>query len=422
VTVEGLTTMATRRPFRALQQAGFRRYYLGQVVSSSGTFMQSTALGWLVLQETGSAAKLGLVIAAGSLPTLLIGPWGGPLADRANRRVLLLCTQTTFGLLATALWVAAAAHEASLAVVITISVAGGIVQVADSPARQAFVADLVPPEDLASAVSLNGVVVNSSRVVGPAVAGILIATVGTTPCFAVNAISYVAVVVALLTIHPRPVARVTSQDGVRAGLRYAASRQQLWLPLAMMSLIGLVAFNFAVVLPVLAERVFHGSGGTYGLLSTMLGIGAITGSLSVGLFRHPRRVYLAAAACAFGAGLAGVALAPNVISAAVLLALTGAAAFCFVTMTSTTLQLHSASEYRGRIMALFGFVYLGTTPIGSLIAGWITGAAGARATLLAGAGACLLAGIGGFAFRSGPNPDAALTDLALATCAENGPR
>jgi MFS family permease len=292
--------MATRQPFRALHQAGFRRFYLGQIVSSSGTFMQSTALGWLVLQETGSAAKLGLVIAAGSLPTLVIGPWGGPLADRANRRVLLLCTQTAFGLLATALWVAAAAHVASLPVVIAISLAGGIVQVADSPARQAFVAELVPPEDLASAVSLNGVVVNSSRVVGPAVAGILIATVGTTPCFAVNAISYVAVVVALLTIHPRPAPRVTRHGGVRAGLRYAASRHQLWLPLAMMSLIGLVAFNFVVVLPVLAERVFD-----LRIVVDLLGIGSITGSLSVGLIRHPRRIYLAAAACAFGAGLAG---------------------------------------------------------------------------------------------------------------------
>ena len=170
-----------------------------------------------------------------------------------------------------------------------IVVAGGIVQIADSPARQAFIGSLVMPEDLSSAVSLSGVVMNSARVVGPAVAGVLIVTIGTTACFAVNALSYLAVIAALVMLRPlRPGPRRRAAGGVREGLRYAASRQQLWLPLVMTSLVGLLAFNFPVILPVLASRTFGGNGGTYGLLSTMLSVGSVAGSLGVGLIRHPR--------------------------------------------------------------------------------------------------------------------------------------
>ncbi len=265
--------------FRALRSKPFRLYFAGQVASASGTFLQATAIGWLVFRLTGSATSLGLVLAAGGVPSLLLGPWGGSLADRVDLRKLLIGTQVAFGLLAVALWVLAAAGSASVAVIVALNVAGGFVQIADSPARQAFVSSLVPPDDLASAVSLNGVVVNSARVVGPAVAGALIVTVGTTPCFAVNAVSYAAVIVALIAIKPLSGARShrPSAGGVRDGLRYARSRQQLWLPLAMMSIVGLLAFNFAVVLPVFASKTFHGSGGTYGLLTTMLSVGSIAG-------------------------------------------------------------------------------------------------------------------------------------------------
>lgn len=168
--------------FRAVHSKMFRRYFIGQVASASGTFVQQTAIGWLVLQLTGSASDLGLVLAAGGIPSLLLGPFGGTLADRLDNRRLLLITQTLFGLLAAALWVAAVAGHASVALIVAINVAGGFVQIVDSPARQAFVSQLVPPEDLGSAISLNGVVMNSARVVGPAVAGLLIVTVGTTPC------------------------------------------------------------------------------------------------------------------------------------------------------------------------------------------------------------------------------------------------
>jgi MFS family permease len=385
-------TASGRGAFRALRATPFRLYFAGQVASASGTFLQQTAIGWLVLQITGSAASLGLVLAAGGLPTLLFGPWGGTIVDRVNLRYLIIGTQTAAGLLAAGLWAATATGSKSLALIVTVNLVGGFVQVVDSPARQTFVSALVPPEDLSSAISLNGVIMNSARVVGPAIAGLIIVTAGTTPCFAINAVSYLAVVVALLFIRPlgTPLGG-RAAGGVREGLRYAGTHQQLWLPLAMMSLVGLLAFNFGVILPVLARTTFHGSGGTYGLLSTMLSIGSVAGSFAVGLIPHPRRVYLLGAVLAFGATLAGTALAPNVLLACVLLLLTGAAAFSFVTLASTALQLHADPAYRGRIMALWVFVYLGTTPIGSVLTGWIISAAGPRAALGVGALACLIA-------------------------------
>jgi MFS family permease len=403
-----------RGSFRALRSPPFRLYFAGQVVSASGTFLQQTAIGWLVLKLTGSASSLGLVLAAGGLPSLILGPWGGSIADRVDLRKLLIVTQAVFGVLAGLLWVLAAEGSASVGLIVVINVIGGFVQIVDSPSRQAFVSQLVPSGDLASAVSLNGVVMNTARVVGPALAGVLIVTVGTTPCFAVNAVSYLAVVAALLFVRPLHQAQGRSKPrkgGVRAGLRYARGRQQLWLPLVMMALVGLLAFNFGVVLPVLAKKTFHGSGGTYGLLSTMLSVGSIAGSLGVGFIHHPRRPYLVATSLAFGVCLAATAAAPTVAWACVALVLTGAGAFSFVTLASTTLQLHSSASYRGRVMALWVFVYLGTTPIGSILSGWIISAGGPRAALFVGAGSCLVAA--GIASRvhTPPDPDAALTDL-----------
>jgi MFS family permease len=402
------------RSFRALRSRPFRVYFGGQVVSASGSFLQQTAIGWLVLELTRSASDLGLVLAVGGVPSLLLGPWGGAIADRVDLRKLLIVTQTLYCLLAALLWALAVAGAVSVAALVAIGVAGGVVQIADSPARQSFFSRLVPPDDLASAVSLNGVVVNSARVVGPALAGVLIVTVGTTVCFGLNALSYLAVIGALLVIRPLASSGPVppGRRGVKDGLRYAMGRQQLWLPLLMMSVVGLLAFNFGVILPVLAKDTFHGGGGTYGLLNTMLSIGAVVGSLAVGLVHHPRRQYLQAGALGFGVMLAATALAPGVAVACATLLLTGVAAFCFVTLCSTTLQLHSSAAFRGRIMALWVFVYLGTTPIGSIITGWITEAGGPRTALWVGSGSCLVAATLAAFVHTPPNPDAALTDLA----------
>src|ERR1700683_4684609 len=220
------TAAKGRSTFRALRSRPFRLYFGGQVVSASGSFLQQTAIGWLVLELTGSPRDLGLVLASGGIPSLLLGPWGGAVADRVDLRKLLIVTQTLYCLLAALLWALALAGAASVAALVAIGVAGGVVPVAASPARQALVSRLVATDDLASAVSLNGVVVNSARVVGPALAGVLIVTVGTTPCFAINALSYLAVIAALIAIRPLTgsAKKRKAAGGVLDGLKYARGR------------------------------------------------------------------------------------------------------------------------------------------------------------------------------------------------------
>jgi predicted MFS family arabinose efflux permease len=399
-----------RSSFRALRSKPFSIFFAGQAISASGTFVQQTAIGWLVLKLTGSASDLGLVLAAGGIPNLLLGPWGGTVADRVNIRKLLIVTETTYGVLAAALWLVALEGNATVPAIVVISVLSGFVQIVDSPARQAFVSQLVKPEDLSSAVSLNGVVMNSSRVVGPAIAGVLIVTLGTTPCFLVNAASYIGVVGALLILRPLSTAARAAKhtDSVRAGLHYARGHQQLWLPLVMMALVGLLAFNFTVILPVLAKDTFHGDGGTYGLFSTVLSVGSVAGSLLVGVVPHPKRKYLMVASIAFGVWLIATAAAPSVVVVCITLAGTGAAAFAFVTLCSTSLQLHASPAYRGRILALWVFVYIGTTPIGTIITGQVTSALGPRAALLVGAASCLVAGGLASLVHTPPRPDPTL--------------
>ncbi|RMI28906.1 MFS transporter [Nocardia stercoris] len=392
--------------FRALRAQPFRWYFAGQIASASGTFVQATAIGWMVLQLTGSPSALGLVLATGGIPPLLLGPWGGVLVDRFDLRRLLIGTQAISAALALALWIPAVLGTVSVPLVVAVMLLGGVVQIVDAPARQAIVGRLVPPGDLSSAVSLNGVVMNGARVVGPAIAGVLIATVGTTPCFAINAVSYVAVIAVLFLVRPiDDIAGGHSPGGLAEALRYARSRQQLWLPLAMMGLVGLLSFNFPVVLPVLAERTFHAGGGGYGLLSTVLSVGSVVGSLGVGLIRHPRRIYLVAAATAFGFCLAATAVAPNATTACLALVATGVSGFCFVTLASTAIQLHADPRYRGRIMALWVFVFLGTTPIGSILTGWICDTTGPRAALLVAAAAALIAAAAAAAVHTPPHPD-----------------
>jgi MFS family permease len=199
---------------------------------------------------------------------------------------------------------------------------------------------------------------------------------------------------------------------VSDAIRYVRRHQQLYLPLTMISVVGLVAFNFNVVLPLLAKDTFHGGGGTYGLLSTVLSVGAVAGSLAVGVIGHPRRVYLLAAALAFAGCLTFAAAAPNLPMESVALLLSGFAGYVLVTMASTALQLHADPAFRGRVMALWVFVYLGTTPIGNIASGWLSAAAGPRAVLLAGAGSCVVAAVMASRVHTPPDVDAQLPAAA----------
>jgi MFS family permease len=382
--------------FAALRVRDFRLYFVGQAVSLVGTWMQSVALSWLVLELTHSGTMIGLVVAAQFLPVLLFGAYGGLLADRVEKRRLLQATQTTLGLLALLLGLLSVTHTVRLWMIFAIGATLGFAIAADAPTRQAFVVEMVGEERVRNAVSLNSVLTNAARMVGPAIAGGLIATVGVGICFLVNAASFVAVLIALAAMRPgalHPTAVVERGPGqLRAGLRYVRRTTGLWVPLSMMALIGTLAYEFQVVLPLLARYTLHGGADTFGFLTSAMGAGAVVGGLLIAAFGITGILPLTCAALAFGVAILAAALAPSLASELPLLALMGAASTAFVATGNSTLQLASDPSFRGRVMALWSVTFQGSTPIGGPIIGAVSEQWGPRLGLGLGACACLLAG------------------------------
>jgi len=381
--------------FAALRTANYRRYFAGQSLSMVGTWMQTVAQGWLVLELTGSGTALGLVAAAQFLPVLLLAPYGGLLADRWDKRRLLVATQTAFGLLALTLGVLVVTGAVRLWMVIVLAALFGLVNACDSPARQAFALEMVGPDRLRNAVTLNSVLVNAARALGPSLAGLLIATTGTGVCFLVNAASYVAVLLALGRMDSealRPSEPAGREPGqVRDGLRYVGRTPDLLVPLLMLAVVGTLAYEFSVVLPLLARDTFDGGPETYGILTSAMGAGAIVGGLlAAGRAGHGLR-RLSAAAAAFGGTILAAALAPTLTLEVLALAAVGAASVTFLATGNSTLQLESDARYRGRVMALWAMAFLGSTPIGAPLVGAVSEHLSPRGALAMGAVACLAA-------------------------------
>ncbi len=377
-----------------LESVNYRRYLIGQIISMAGTWMQSIALGWLVVLLTGSGTALGLVIACQFLPVLLFAPLGGLVVDRLDTRRVLVLTQTAAGLLAGVLGVLTVTHVIQLWMVFALAFALGLVTCVDNPARQTFVLELVGPDTLSNAITLNSVTVNAARVVGPAIAGVVIALVGVGPCFLINAASYIAVIVALLLIrrrdmYPRPVV-VRAKGQVRDGFRYVRATPGLRGPLVLMAVVGTLAYEFTVSLPLFARYTFHGSAATLSLFSGAMGVGAVIGGLVTASRSRSGLGPLTRVTVAFGLLIALVAIAPNEVLATAGLVLVGAASISFLAVGNTTLQLAADSTMRGRVMALWTMALLGSTPIGGPIIGWIGQHAGPRWSLATGAAACLL--------------------------------
>ena len=366
--------------------------------------MQTVAQGWLVLELTGSGTALGLVAAAQFLPILALAPYGGLLADRLDKRRLLMATQAALGVMALTLAVLVLTGAVQLWMVVGLALLLGLVTACDNPVRQAFAQEMVGPEELRNAVSLNSVLVNAARAIGPAVAGILIATVGTGVCFAVNAVSYAAVLVALGGMDRgalRPSAPAPREPRqVREGVAYVRRTPDLLVPLIMLALVGTLAYEFSVVLPLLAAGPFDGGAETYGLLTSAMGAGAIVGGLVVAGHGRTGLRPLTVAAAVFGVAILGAAAAPTLPVALVAMALVGAASITFLATGNTTLQLTSEPRFRGRVMALWTMAFLGSTPIGAPIVGAISEHASPRVGLLLGGLACLAAaGVGAAALR-----------------------
>lgn len=379
---------ALRPALRSFAVRNYRRYFIGQLVSLSGTWMQVVAEMWLVLQLTHSGVAVGVAAALQFSPMLLVGAWGGLLADRFDKRRLLIVTQTAMALPALGLLALTAAHAIALWMLYLLIFARGAVNAADNPARQAFLVELVGPERLVNAVSLGSALVNGARTIGPALAGVVIATLGVEPCFALNALSFAAMILALRGMDPAalrsapPAAREPGQ--VRDGLRYVRATPQLWIPLALMALVGTFTFNFQVLLPLLASFGFHGGAGLYATFTTAMGLGAIAGAIANGARSRVRPALLAGAAAAFGTLVLATAAAPSAALTALALVPVGAASVVFAASVNSFLQLAVAPHMRGRVMALYSVVFLGSTPIGGPLMGWIAGGAGPRTALALG--------------------------------------
>ncbi|WP_197084829.1 MFS transporter [Saccharothrix sp. ST-888] len=373
--------------FSSLRIRNYRYYFAGQVVSNTGTWMQRIAQDWLVLSLTGSPFAVGVTTAMQFLPMLLFGIYGGVLADRMPKRRLLVVTQGVMGLLAAGLAVMTVSGTVTPYYVYAFALLLGLVTVVDNPTRQAFVSEMVGPKDLANAVSLNAANFQTARLVGPAVAGLLIAAVGSGWAFAVNALSFVAVIGGLLAMRGselRPVAPIAREKGqLREGLRYVKERPELLWPMVLAGFIGTFGFNFATVLSGFAYDVFKVGAGEYGLLNTGMAVGSLVGALLAARRGAPRLRRLVLAALLFGALEVLAAFAPGYWTFAALLPLIGVFGLTFNTSVNSMLQLATEPEMRGRVMGLLVLVFTGGTPIGAPLVGWVTAAYGPRLGLLA---------------------------------------
>ncbi len=366
---------ALRRTFASARLSrNFRLFLSGQFVSAIGTWINFTASGWLVWRLTHSGSALGVNSALAFGPMLILGAWGGVLADRFNKRKILISTQSAFAVLALVMATLIAAHVIELWMVYTLSVFTGLVIAIDNPARQSFYVEMVGEAELTNAVSLNSAAFTGARVIGPAIAGVVIATAGMALCFGLDAVSYLFVLGALVAMRPRELYAQPRSSRDRghlvAGLRYVWGTDELRRPLIVLAIMFTFVFQWQVLMPLLAEVTFNAGPREFGLLSAAAGVGAFIGAITTAnRNRDPglRRM-------GFFAGLVGVtmlfvSISPTLPLAMLAMAPVGFAAMCFMITGNTMLQLNAKPQARGRVMALYGIVFLGSTPFGAPIAG-----------------------------------------------------
>jgi MFS family permease len=392
------------RTFASLRVRNFRYYFAGQSLSLIGTWMQSVTQSWLVYTWTHSGFQVGLIVALQTLPILLLGPLGGTIADRFGKYRVLFYTQALAGVQALVLAVLTLTGTLHLWELYLVALSLGLINAVDNPTRQTFVAEMVGTDHLRNAVTLNSVMVNVARAIGPAIAGVLIASVGSGWCFLINALSFGFVLLSLHAIHtdeltlaPRA-PRLRGQ--VREGFRYVGRTPLLRDALLMMALIGCLTYEFQTTLPLLAGNTFHGDSRTYGFLTACMGIGAVVGGLIAAGRRGYGQKRLVATATVFGLAVVAAALAPTLGVAAVVLLLVGACSVTFLSLGNATLQLGSEPSMRGRVMSLWSVAFLGSTPIGGPVVGLVGGSLGARYALgLGGIAALVAAAYGRVALR-----------------------
>jgi MFS family permease len=393
-----------KNTFSSLDIRNYRLFFIGQAISLSGTWMQSIAQGLLVLKLTNSGTMLGLITALQFLPILLFGSMSGFIVDRFPKQKILLTTQIAAGILALILGILVWTHVVQLWMVGILAFSLGLVNMIDNPTRNTFVPEMVGKENMTNAITLNSWEINLARVIGPSIAGILVATVGLAICFILNAFSYIAVVVVLFMIHTKhlhPSPAIAKEKGlIREGFAYIASNPLLRNTLIMLAIVGTLTYEFPVILPLVAQFTFHNLATGYAALTAAMGIGAVIGGLFTANRKKNSPRQLVLAALFFGISMMLVAFSPTLSLAIVAMVLVGASSINFNSIGNITLQLESLPEMRGRVMSLWTVAFLGSTPIGGPIIGWIGENIGPRFGLGVGAlAAFAAAGIGMFTLK-----------------------
>jgi MFS family permease len=384
-----------RETFSSLYVRNYRLYYIGQIISTSGTFMQMVAQAWLVLKLTNSGTALGLTSALQYVPILFLGPYGGVIADRISKRKILYFTQSISGILALILGVLVVTGLIRVWMVYILAFSLGMVSVFDNPTRQTFYMELVGPDNLRNAVTLYSTLVNLARIIGPAIAAAIIAVFGLAPCFIINGISYVAVVIMLgmmnvkeLIITP-PVPRAKGQ--IREGFKYVISTPIIGSTLLMMAVIGTFTYEFQVSLPLIAQFTFKGDASSYALLTASMGFGAAVGGIFFASRKGIQPLKVVSGALLFGLAVLAAAFMPSLVLTGLVLMLVGISSINFSSLGNSMLQLESSPQMRGRVMSFWSIAFLGSTTIGGPIVGWFAEVAGARWGLALGGFAALIA-------------------------------
>ncbi|WP_405218659.1 MFS transporter [Agrococcus sp. Ld7] len=383
--------------FRSLRLFNYRTWFVGAMVSNIGAWMQSTALSWTVLTvlTANDATAVGLNMALQFGPQLLLVPISGLIADKYDRRKVLLVTQASMGLLALGLGIIVTTGIVELWHVQVFALMFGVVQAFDMPARQAFVSELVGQADIANAVALNSASFHGARLVGPAVAGLLIALVAPGPVFLINAFTFIAMLIALVRIRtaelqPSPRGAKGLGDIVQ-GFRYVRKRKDLLIIFVMAFILGTFGLNFAIYISTMTSIEFGAKADTFGILSSAMAIGSVTGALLSARSSRPRWTAIVGGLGMFVVACALAALSPNIVLFAVALAVAGFTAQLFMTNANSMVQLTSAPEVRGRVMALYGAVFMGGTPVGAPIVGWVADIFGPRMGIMVASVTCLVA-------------------------------
>jgi MFS family permease len=394
----------SRETFSSLYVRNYRLYYIGQIISTSGTFMQSVAQAWLILKLTNSGVALGITSTLQYIPFLILGPYGGIVADRFPKRKILYITQSLSGILALTLGVLVATDLVRVWMVYILAACLGLVTVFDNPTRQTFYMELVGPDHLRNAVTLYSILVNLARMVGPALAALLIAAFGLAPCFIINGFSYAMVVIMLammraseLLLTP-PLPRAKGQ--IQEGFKYVVSTPNLGFTLLIMAIIGTFTYEFHVSLPLIAQSTFKGDPSSYAFLTASMGFGATAGGIFFASRKGIRFSKVVGACFLFGFAVLAAAFMPSLLLTGLVMIVVGICSINFSSLGNSLLQLESSSQMRGRVMSLWSIAFLGSTTIGAPIIGWFAEVAGARWGLaLGGVAALVAAAVGALTLR-----------------------